>query len=60
MVFYQNTFKTLEDNTLLSKLELLFLLDSGASICVLHAHTCTILADHFPERSKSTPQNTDF
>ena len=30
-----------------SKLKLLFLLDSGASICVLNLPTFTILADHF-------------
>ena len=40
-------FKPSEDTSIPSKLELLFLLDSGASICVLNLPTFTILADNF-------------
>ena len=53
-------FKPPEDTSLPSKLELLFLLDSGASICVLNLPTFTILADHFLKCSETAPQNDDF
>ena len=56
----QYIFKSPEVTSLPSKLERLFLLDSGASICVLHPTTFTILADHFLNCSKSTPTNNDF
>ena len=41
-------------------MELLFLLDSGASICVLNLPTFTILADHFLKCSKPSPHKDDF
>ena len=53
-------FKPIEDTLLPSKLELLFLLDSGASICVLNLPTFTTLADHFLKCSKCSPQNDEF
>ena len=43
-----------------SKLELLFLLDSGASICVLNLPTFTILADHFLKCSKHSPHQNEY
>ena len=50
-------FKPSEDTSLPSKLELLFSLDSGASICVLNF---TILADHFLKCSKHSPHKDEF
>ena len=51
-------FKPSQDTSIPSKLELLFLLDSGASICVLNLPTFTVLADHFLKCSKhSSDQN---
>ena len=54
------SFKPLEDTSLPSKLELLFLLDNVAPIRVLNLLTFTLLADHFLKCSKFTPQNNDF
>ena len=53
-------FKPPGDTSLPSNLELLFLLDSGGSICVLNLHTFLILADYFYYSSKTTPQNDEF
>ena len=53
-------FKPSEDTSLPSKLELLFLLDSGASICVLNLRTFTILADHFLKCSKHSSHKDEF
>ena len=53
-------FKSPEDTHLLSKLETLFLLDNGASVCALNLPTFTILADYFLKCSKCTPTNNDF
>ena len=53
-------FKPSEDTSLPSKLELLFLFDSGASICVLNLPTFTILADHFLKCSKHSPHKDEF
>ena len=53
-------FKPIEDTSLPSKLELLILLDSGASICVLNLPTFTILADHFLKCSKISPHTDEF
>ena len=67
MVFRHSTsfvnlyiFKLLEDTSLPSKLELLILLYSGSSICVLNFPFFTILVYHFFKCSKSTSQNDDF
>ena len=57
---YSKIFKPSEDTSLPSKLELLFLLDSGASICVLNLLTFTILADHFLKCSKHSPHKDEF
>ena len=54
------SFKPSEDTSLPSKLELLFLLHSGASICVLNLPTFTILADHFLKCSKHSPHKDEF
>ena len=48
-----------EDTSFNSKLEILFLLDSGASICVLKLPTFAKLADHFLKYSKSTAKTND-
>ena len=53
-------FKPIEDTLLPSKLELLFLLYSGAFICALNLPTFTILADHFLKCSKTSPHNDEF
>ena len=53
-------FKPKEDTSIPSKLELLFLLDSGASICVLNLPTFTILADHFLKCSKHSPSQNEY
>ena len=53
-------FKPTEDTSIPSKLELLFLLDSGASICVLNLPTFTILADHFLKCSTHSPYQNEF
>ena len=53
-------FKPTEDTSIPSKLELLFLLDSGASICVLNLPTFTILADHFFKCSTHSPYQNEF
>ena len=53
-------FKPNEDTSITSKLELLFLLDIGASICVLNLPTFTILADHFLKCSKHPPHQNDY
>ena len=53
-------FKPSEDTSIPSKLELLFLLDSGASICVLNLPTFTILADHFLKCSKQSPHQNEY
>ena len=53
-------FKPIEDTSLPSKLELLFLLDSGASVCILNLPTFTILADHFLKCLKSPPHKAEF
>ena len=53
-------FKPTEDTSLPSKSELLFLLDSGAFICVLNLPTFTILADHFLKCSKNSPHKDEF
>ena len=53
-------FKPVEDTSLPYKLELLFLLDSGASIFVLNVPTFTILADHFLKCSKISPHQHKF
>ena len=52
-------FKPSEDTSLPTKLELLILLDSGASICVLNLPTFTILADHFLKCSKHSPHKDE-
>ena len=49
-----------QDTSLPSKLELLFLLDSDASICVLNLPTFTILADHFLKCSKNSLHQDEF
>ena len=49
-----------EDTSLPSKLELIFLSDSGTSTSVLNLPTFKILAHHFTKRSNSPPSNTDF
>ena len=49
-----------KDTSLPSKIEILYLLDSSASICVLALPTSTILADHFLNCSKATPNNNDI
>ena len=49
-----------EDTSLPSKLELTFLLDIGASICVSNFPTFTILADHLLKCSKTNPQNDEL
>ena len=41
-------------------MELLFLLDSGASICVLNLPTFTILANHFLKCSKHPPHQDEY
>ena len=53
-------FKPSEDTSIPSKLEFLFLLDSGASICVLNLPTFTILADHFLKCSKHSPHQNEY
>ena len=53
-------FKPSEDTSIPSKLELLFLLDSGASICVLNLPTFTILAEHFLKCSTHSPHQNDY
>ena len=53
-------FKPNEDTSIPSKLELLFLLDSGASICVLNLPTFIILADHFLKCSKHSPHQNEY
>ena len=53
-------FKPSEDTSLPSKLEILFLLESGASICVLNLPTFTNLADHFLKCSKHSPHKDEF
>ena len=53
-------FKPSEDTSIPSKRELLFLLDSGASICVLNLPTFTILADHFLKCSKHSPHQNEY
>ena len=53
-------FKPNEDTSIPSKLELLFLLDSGASICVLNLPTFTILADHLLKCSKHSPPQNEY
>ena len=53
-------FKPIEDTSLPSKLEVLFLLDSGASICVLNFSTFTILADPFLKCSQFSPHQDEF
>ena len=53
-------FKPSEDTSILSKLELLFLLDSGASICVLNLPTFTILAEHFLKCSPHSPHQNEY
>ena len=58
MSFY--IFKPPEDNSLPSILELIFLLDIGASLCVSNLPTLTILADHFLKCSETNPQNDKF
>ena len=60
MVHQPLFFTPLEETSLPSKLELLFLLDSGASIWVLNLPTFTVVADHFLKCSKTTPQNKEF
>ena len=52
-------FKPPENTSFPSKLDILFLPDNGASICVLNLLTFTILADHILKCSKSTPNNID-
>ena len=53
-------FKPSEDTSIPSKLELLFLLDSGASICVLNLPTFTILAEHFLKSSTHSPHQNEY
>ena len=53
-------FKPSEDTPIPSKLELLFPLDSGASICVLNLPTFTILADRFLKCSKHSPHQNEY
>ena len=53
-------FKPSEDTSIPSKLELLFLLDSGASICVLNLPTFTILAEHFLKCSTHSPHQNEY
>ena len=53
-------FKPNKDTSSPSKFELLFLLDSGASICVLNLPTFTILADHFLKCSKHSPHQNEY
>ena len=53
-------FKPIENTSLSSKLELLFLLDSGASICVSNLPTFTFSADHYLKCSKISPQKDEF
>ena len=53
-------FKPGEDTSIPSKLELLFLLDSGASICVLNLPTFTILAEHFLKCSTHSPHQNEY
>ena len=53
-------FKPSEDTSIPSKLELLFLLDSGASICVLNLLTFTFLADHFLKCSRHSPHQNEY
>ena len=53
-------FKPPEETSLPSKLELLFLLDSGGYICVLNLPIFTKLVDHFLNCSKSSPTKNDF
>ena len=47
--------KPIEDTSLPSKLEPLFLLDNGASVCVLTLPTFMFLSDHFLKCSKISP-----
>ena len=54
-------FKPAENSSLPSKLGLLFLLASGASVCVLNFTTFTIFVDHFFFKcSESTHSSEDF
>ena len=53
-------FTTSEDTSIPSKLELLFLLDSGASICVLNLPTFTILAERFLKCSTHPPHQNEY
>ena len=53
-------FKRPEDTSSPSKLEILILLDSGYSICVLNIPFFTKLADQFLKCSESTPSSNDF
>ena len=53
-------FKPSDDTSIPSKLELLFLLDSGASICVLNLPTFNILANQFLKCSTHSPHQNDF
>ena len=52
-----HAFKPPEDTSVRSKLKLLFLLDSRASIYVLDLPTFTILLDHFLKCATPTPTN---
>ena len=53
-------FKPSKDTSIPSKLELLFLLDSGASICVLYVPTFTILVDYFLKCSTHSPHQNEY
>ena len=53
-------FKPSQETSIPYKLELLFLLDSGASICVLNLPTFTVLADHFLKCSKRSSDQNEY
>ena len=53
-------FKPSGDSSIPSELELFFLLDSGASICVLNLPSFTISADHSLKCSKHSPHQNEY